>query len=105
VPDEVAALHEYLARLDAGAAPDEPAPPGGKVLYELKCTNCHAVGGFGGRVGPELAGVGSRRDRGWMRTQILDPKRHNPETKMTPFAGRVSGDDLEALLDYLEALP
>ena len=46
----------------------------GKNVYQANCAACHAFEGAGGRIGPELTGIGAR-DRGEILTDILDPNR------------------------------
>ena len=44
----------------------------GKELFEAKCTSCHSIGGGDG-VGPDLKGVGTRRDAAWLVQIITGP--------------------------------
>jgi protein SCO1 len=44
----------------------------GQVLFAKACASCHTVGG-GERVGPDLKGVTSRRDRAWLASFIIAP--------------------------------
>ena len=54
-------------------------PPGdlvsGERLYREKanCTQCHMVGGAGGRLGPDLSDIGWRRSPEHLRSSILRP--------------------------------
>lgn len=49
----------------------------GKALFEThlqaQCARCHRVGNKGSTVGPNLAGVGSRRDRRFLLRSIVAP--------------------------------
>lgn len=58
------------------------------------CLICHAfpVGNepFQGSLGPAMAGVGSRLDRGQIRLRLIDQSRLNPQTIMPPYY-RVDG--------------
>jgi putative membrane-bound dehydrogenase-like protein len=47
----------------------------GAALFKEHCLACHSVQGHGGRVGPDLAGVGSRRND-LLVIDILDPSRN-----------------------------
>ncbi len=78
------------------------AQAGASLFTALGCTSCHAIGGIGGQVGPPLDGVGSRRDRAWLETQIVDPQAHNRDTNMPAYPNLPSAD-LNALVDYLVA--
>ena len=46
----------------------------GKEVFAAYCSICHIVDGTGGKVGPELTGIGSR-DREDILLEILDPNR------------------------------
>ncbi|MBT5775601.1 MAG: cytochrome c [Dehalococcoidia bacterium] len=41
-------------------------------LFQTKCSACHTIGG-GDIVGPDLAGVTTRRDRDWLVSWLADP--------------------------------
>jgi len=64
---------------DAVATPEvsaEPQPPDEVdpriELFVAKCASCHTVG-KGDRVGPDLSGVHTRRDRAWLQQMIQTP--------------------------------
>ena len=60
LPDEDDALADLLARRVAGYDPAAASAERGGVLYAKHCAACHAVGGVGGTVAPQLDGVGVR---------------------------------------------
>ena len=53
------------------------------------CTLCHSGPfpgvAFNGSLGPDLAGVGARRDVASLRQQIVDSRVANPDTIMPPY--------------------
>jgi mono/diheme cytochrome c family protein len=63
VPMVLAALAAGLGALAQDAA----------TFFQQNCAACHTIGG-GRRVGPDLKGVTSRRDRSWLVTFINDPQ-------------------------------
>ena len=74
-PDE-AARAEIARRLvafrDAGETVDAER---GSTVFKARCAACHQLGGEGGRVGPQLDGVGVRGpDR--LMEDVLDPNRN-----------------------------
>ena len=75
---------------------------GKKVYGEMKCAMCHKVEGVGGKIGPELSGVGSRKEAKWMKGFLKDPKSVIPDTKQPPFKG--TDEQLDALVTYLMSL-
>lgn len=46
--------------------------PNGQRLFLSKCSSCHSLGG-GDKLGPDLAGVTSRRSRDWLMHYISEP--------------------------------
>jgi putative membrane-bound dehydrogenase-like protein len=46
----------------------------GKVLFKKKCAQCHTINGQGGKVGPNLTGIG-KRNKQELLIEILDPNR------------------------------
>ena len=74
-----------------------------KKLYEEKrCGMCHAIGGQGGKVGPDLSDVGSKRDRDWLAKFFKDPKSRVSGAKMPPV--KATEEELSALVAYMLSL-
>ena len=76
---------------------DGDADRGRAVVLDRRrgnCLICHAfpVEGerFQGEIGPPMAGVGTRLDRGQIRLRLIDQSRLNPQTIMPPYY-RVDG--------------
>ena len=44
----------------------------GSAIFQSQCASCHTIGG-GDKVGPDLQGVGSRRDRAWLERFLRAP--------------------------------
>lgn len=109
---------EFDAWLRAQAEPastprGELARHGQRVFESRACVMCHAVRGTiaAGQVAPDLTHVASRQtlaagrlpnNRGSLAAWILDPQKVKPGTNMPATA--LSGDELHALLHYLEGL-
>jgi protein SCO1/2 len=45
-----------------------------RFMFESRCASCHTVGGGDG-IGPDLAGVTSRRDPAWLRRFLKEPEK------------------------------
>ncbi len=75
---------------------------GKKEFYSVGCSNCHSVGGKGGRI--KLDGVAGEKghDAKWFTVQVLDPSAHH--SRMPSFKGRVKGKDLTNLVAFLTTL-
>jgi quinoprotein glucose dehydrogenase len=72
--DPLAPYREALAGGDARA--------GRKIFLEkaaVSCVRCHKVGGQGGEVGPDLSGIGARKDRAYLLEAIVAPNRQIAE--------------------------
>jgi cytochrome c oxidase subunit 2 len=115
VAHEEAAFEEWLAEESRPAA--EPvgtsAERGEDVFMSSTCIGCHAIRGTEAdqTVGPDLTHFASRRtiaagtetnDRGNLATWIIDPQSVKPGAVMPPTD--LTGNELEALLDYIEGL-
>src|SRR5947199_200776 len=77
-------------RGQAPAGRDASPPPmknrgAGGAWFEPNCSNCHRVGGRGGRVGPDLSRVGSSRSSALLEHKI----RHASAYIMSIYQGGV----------------
>jgi nitric oxide reductase subunit C len=112
--DKLIAFLEWSSGVDTNDWPPKPilataAGIGGKELTEgekiyrsLGCSGCHMINGIGGTTGPELTGVGSRRDREWLTGHFKDPEAYVPGSAMPPVDA--PGEDIEKLTDYMLTL-
>jgi protein SCO1 len=85
-----------------------------EYLFRSRCTSCHTIGNGDG-VGPDLAGVTTRRERGWLARYLVEPDRvlaegdpiatalHAKYQNIPMPNLKLSQDDVAALLAYLEA--
>jgi uncharacterized protein len=62
---------EIVAKLMPLAAEHGDAARG-KVVFEGNCASCHLINGAGGKIGPELTGIGARA-RSEILMAIIDP--------------------------------
>jgi cytochrome c2 len=85
----------------SGAAPGDPVK-GEKIYAAQKCNLCHKIGTAGGKLGPDLSAVGTRRDAAWMEKYLQNPKLVDAKNKMPVV--KVKGQDLADLIAYLETL-
>lgn len=85
-------------------ASTEPAmlAQGSRLVTEKACLGCHIIGGEGGRVGPDLNGVVTRRGAGFVRHKLADPTFNNAASMMPNFG--LSPEEIDALLAYLATL-
>src|SRR2546427_11013522 len=88
-------------------------PDNGEFFFQSRCGACHTIGN-GDRVGPDLAGVTTRRDRAGLSRYPAEPDRMRAEgdpIATAPFAKynnvpmpnpRLSSIEVAGLLSYLE---
>jgi len=110
-----------------------PHAAGKKVMVSSGCFRCHAVDGAkpaggpggpptggpggpprggpggpgrGGMGGPDLGKVGAdpAHTTDWLSQYIQNPKSVKADSKMPTFEGKMSEDDLKALVEYLASL-
>ncbi|WP_309679536.1 SCO family protein [Polaromonas sp.] len=86
----------------------------GQFLFQSRCAACHTIGA-GDRLGPDLMGVTSRRQRGWLARYLAQPEQMLAEgdpvaTSLFKKYRQVrmpnlelGTDDVASLLSYLEA--
>ena len=91
-----------LFAAEPARAADDPVAKGAQVYKTLRCSMCHKIQGSGGKVGPDLTDVGTRRDAAWLTKYLPNPKGTIPGSKMPP--AKASPDDLAALVAYLASL-
>lgn len=75
----------------------------GEQVYKAKqCSLCHKINGSGGKQGPDLSDVGTKRDAEWLQKYLVNPKSVVPKGTMP--AAKVTPDELRDLIDFLETL-
>ncbi len=86
--DERSQVVEYVRTLGQNAAAQTvsgvvtgDAAKGEEIFWgKAKCGNCHTIGARGGRMGPDLTDVGSRRSPKFLKTSMEEPEAEVPET-------------------------
>ena len=58
--------------LPATATPTDPDAVAGKLAFESKCLACHSIG-QGDKLGPDLAGITTRRSDAWLARWLREP--------------------------------
>jgi hypothetical protein len=70
----------------------------GREVFTATCSACHTFNGQGGKVGPDLTGIGAR-DRGDILIEILDPNRSVEANYRMWTATTHDGESLSGRLD------
>jgi len=90
----------FLNSLNNTADVDLPGnASNGQQLFAGKgnCSSCHMLNGTGGRRGPELTAIGSRRDPEELRASLTDPNDDVPPRWWTVRVTREDGSVVEGL--------
>jgi mono/diheme cytochrome c family protein len=101
-PEEIAALNDYLAKL-VGAPPVAADPVAqGKTIFEANaCNACHGDGGTGA-LAPALIGIGTRMPSDKLEAFLAKPSDKAVAGGMP--VPKLSGDEMQALIAYLNSL-
>jgi ubiquinol-cytochrome c reductase cytochrome b subunit len=76
----------------------------GAALYEQSnCSACHSIDGAGGKIGPVLNGLSSRRTESWVTEHFLNPQKLSPGTPMPPY--HFNQTEMQNIVSYLFTLP
>jgi protein SCO1 len=91
----------------------EIKPDNGEYLFKSRCGACHTIG-HGDGVGPDLAGLTTRRERGWVARYLKVPEQMlaekdpiatelNAKYKDVPMPNlRLADSEIATLLSFLE---
>ncbi|HET9237579.1 MAG TPA: cytochrome b N-terminal domain-containing protein [Oligoflexus sp.] len=82
--------------VQAQLGPD--AQRGHQLFTEYSCISCHALGGNGGDVGPDLTSLKVRLSADELRDFIRQPPKH---VAMPAYGERLSSEELNALVDFV----
>lgn len=92
LPSADDAIRQVIARVATDHAKATPSIDAGRATFMKTCANCHRIADVGGKVGPQLDGVGQRGAERLLE-DILDPNRNVDEafrtTMVTTNDGRV----------------
>jgi len=72
---------------------------GALVLQNMQCRNCHAIGGDGGKRGPDLGEVGARLNRDQLIRQVIQGGGNMPA-----YGKNLSPAQVDALVTYMVSL-
>jgi fumarate reductase iron-sulfur subunit len=75
---------------------------GALVFEENGCESCHSILGAGGRSGPDLWRIGSKREKQWLRQVIKNPDSVISDSGMPAYD--LAEREMVALVDYVHSL-
>ncbi len=73
---------------------------GRQTWQKYDCKECHNIMGGAAKRGPDLGRVGIKREKQWLREQLIHPQAHTPDSAM-PGYSQLSEKDIVELVDYL----
>lgn len=85
-PEEMEAMMKQVAQ--------EGDPQQGESIYRrpaLQCTVCHAIGGIGGHIGPDLVSIGASAPVDYLIDSLLEPSKKIKEGYHTVFVTLKNG--------------
>lgn len=97
-PEELDKLVAYM--LSLGGTAKTPAD-GAQLFEDDGCHNCHGLAGENARMGPSLAGYGSRA---WLAGAVktpASPAYYGDQNKMPAFAGKLTDSEVDDIVGYL----
>ncbi len=107
VTTAVAAPPKHQAKKPASSNSNAALIAAGKKVYAANgCAACHKIADKGGAIGPDLTKTAaeSKHTSKWLEVQVVNPKEHNPDSKMPAYGERIKGKDLSSLVAYLSSL-
>lgn len=75
LPPASAALQELLHKRRDGFTRSQPNPKQGAMLFQKNCAACHQINNQGGKIAPQLDGIGVRGPERLLE-DVLDPNRN-----------------------------
>jgi len=100
LPSEYIVRETQASGQSSGAA--TPALGETRLFEEKRCVLCHTLRGRGGKVGPDLTQVASRRNADWLFQHFKNPRRVVPGSKMPDL--RLTDEEANDLTRYLLSL-
>lgn len=96
LPSADDAVRQVIARVAADHAQATPSLDSGRAIFMKTCASCHRLADVGGKVGPQLDGVGQRGVERLLE-DILDPNRNVDEAFRTTLVTTSDGRAISGL--------
>lgn len=78
-------------------------PRNAEGLFKSECVKCHSYKGIGSGI-IDLSDVTSYRSDTWIKDQIIDARRHDPNSGMPRF-GFLEESQIDSLVEFLHSTP
>ena len=99
--EAVGGLSDAEMKRLAADAMSKGDPHRGDAIYrrvQLGCVNCHAIGGAGGRVGPDMTSIGASAPADYLVESLLYPNRKVKEGYQSILVTRKDGEEQMGIL-------
>ena len=99
--ESVGGLSDAEMKRLAADALSKGDPHRGEAVYrrvQLGCVNCHAIGGAGGRVGPDMTSIGASAPADYLVESLLYPNRKVKEGYQSVLVTRKDGEEQMGIL-------
>jgi putative heme-binding domain-containing protein len=96
LPSADDAVRQVIARVAGDHAKATPSIDAGRAIFMKTCASCHRLADVGGKVGPQLDGVGQRGVERLLE-DILDPNRNVDEAFRTTLVTTSDGRAISGL--------
>jgi mono/diheme cytochrome c family protein len=75
-----------------------------KGIFKSECTKCHSFKGIGSGI-IDLSDVTEYRSDTWIRDQIEDARRHDPNSGMPRVVDALSEAEIDSIIGFLHSDP
>jgi mono/diheme cytochrome c family protein len=75
-----------------------------KGIFKSECVKCHSFKGIGSGI-IDLDDVTGYRSDTWIRDQIEDSRRHDPNSGMPRFVDALTSTEIDMLIQFLHSTP
>ena len=80
------------------------SPKDAKGVFKSECVKCHSFKGIGSGI-IDLDDVAEYRSDTWIRDQIEDARRHDPNSGMPRFVDALTSAEIDMLIQFLHSTP
>lgn len=92
--------------LSANVWADDLVAKGKELVEQKKCSICHSIDGKGGKKEfKPMNGIAKDKTDEFLTGSLLDPKKTiKADTKMPSYKGKLTDDEVKAVIEYIKTL-
>lgn len=80
------------------------SPKDARGIFQSECVKCHTFKGIGSGI-IDLSDITEYRSDTWIRDQIEDSRRHDPNSAMPRFVDALTSAQIDMLIQFLHSDP